>query len=108
MMKRTDFAHSNLPEPHRDRTKQILKAHPDVRAVIGKNPYTVFAIILIVAIQVTLAIWLKGEAWWLMLLVAYFIGAFANHAGYMSAHIIFSSDDDISIPGPGFWQTFRR
>ncbi len=28
MNKRTDFIFSNQPEPHRNRTKQILKQHP--------------------------------------------------------------------------------
>ena len=32
-----DFQYSDLPEPHKERTKQILKAHPEVRNLIGRN-----------------------------------------------------------------------
>ncbi|HEX5554705.1 MAG TPA: fatty acid desaturase, partial [Chitinophagaceae bacterium] len=41
----TDFHHSTAPEPHRVRTKMILKEHPEVRKLIGKNPYTIWAIV---------------------------------------------------------------
>ena len=34
------FAFSNEREPHRDRTKQLLASHPELREKIGKNPYT--------------------------------------------------------------------
>ncbi len=33
-----DFQYSDQPEPHKERTKQILKAHPEVRNLIGRNP----------------------------------------------------------------------
>ncbi|WP_153799597.1 fatty acid desaturase [Foetidibacter luteolus] len=86
MAKRTDFIHSNVPEPHRDRTKQILKQHPDIRKLIGKNPYTFFAILGLVALQVTLAILLASQSWWLIIAVAYFVGAFADHALFVMIH----------------------
>jgi sphingolipid delta-4 desaturase len=86
MKKRKDFTFSPVQEPHRERTKQILKAHPEVRHLIGKNPYSIFIILFIVVLQVTLAFWVKDRAWWVMLLVAYFVGAFANHAGFVMIH----------------------
>lgn len=86
MATRSDFYHSSSPEPHRIRTKHILKGHPAVRDLIGKNPYTIFAILGIVALQVMLAFVLRGSPWWLILVVAYFGGAFANHALFVMIH----------------------
>ncbi|HEY6906847.1 MAG TPA: fatty acid desaturase, partial [Ignavibacteriaceae bacterium] len=40
-----DFAYSNDPEPHKERTKAILKAHPEVRQFIGRYPVS-FMLIL--------------------------------------------------------------
>jgi sphingolipid delta-4 desaturase len=33
-----DFQYADAPEPHRERTKAILKAHPETRELIGRNP----------------------------------------------------------------------
>lgn len=86
MKQHKDFVHSIRREPHRERTKQILKGHPEVRGLIGKNPYTISFIFLIVGLQVNLAFWVKDQTWWIMLLLAYFVGAFANHAGFVMVH----------------------
>ena len=34
-----DFHYSNTIEPHKERTRAILKSHPEVREHIGRNPY---------------------------------------------------------------------
>lgn len=81
-----DFQFSEISEPHRNRTKEILKKHPEVRQLIGNNPYTALFIVGIVALQTALAIWLNGQPWWLIFLVAYTIGAVANHSLYVLNH----------------------
>ena len=81
-----DFSYSQTPEPHRDRTKEILKNHPEVRQYITKNPRTFLYTIGIVAVQCGLAYWLKDQPWWLMLIVAYLMGAIANHALFVVIH----------------------
>ncbi|HUX84251.1 MAG TPA: fatty acid desaturase [Chitinophagaceae bacterium] len=86
MRSRTDFVHSDGPEPHRVRTKNILKGHPEVRKLIGKNPNTIFAILGIVAFQIALCILLRHSPWWLILVLSYFVGAFANHALFVMIH----------------------
>ena len=85
-MKRNDFIFSTTPEPHRLRTKQILKQNPQVRKLIGKNPATFAAILFLVALQIALAIVLRQQPWWLIILVAYFVGAFADHALFVMIH----------------------
>jgi sphingolipid delta-4 desaturase len=85
-MAQTDFVYSVEQEPHRTRTKVILKEHPEVRNLIGKNPYTFLVILGVVALQLTLAYVLKDQAWWMILLVAYCVGAFADHALFVTIH----------------------
>ncbi|MGE5276092.1 MAG: hypothetical protein ACM3SU_03775, partial [Acidobacteriota bacterium] len=37
---RGDFLHSCGPPPHRRRTARILAAHPEIRSLIGVNPFS--------------------------------------------------------------------
>lgn len=82
----TEFRFSPDPEPHRFRTRNILKQHPEVRHLIGKNPMTIIAILGMVAVMIVLACLVKDVSWWIMLLVAYFVGAFINHALFVMIH----------------------
>lgn len=85
-MKRTDFVYSNNPEPHRIRTKQILKQHPQIRNLISKNPKTFLFITLLVSFQVAMAWALRDSSWWWIFGLAYFAGAFADHALFVMIH----------------------
>lgn len=85
-MLRTDFVHVETPEPHRGRTREMLKQHPELRGLIGKNPYSFLAIVGIVSLQVLVAFLLSGQSWWWVLGAAYFIGAFADHALFVLIH----------------------
>ena len=82
----TSFVYSDSPEPHRNRTKEILTRHPNVRGLIGKNPYTIFAILGLVSGIVLLAWLVSNQSWWLVVLAAYFAGAFINHALFVMIH----------------------
>jgi sphingolipid 4-desaturase/C4-monooxygenase len=86
MKKQQTFQYSNNSEPHRIRTKEILKQHPDIRKLIGKNPYTIFAILGLVALQIALAWYVADKSWWLVVGLAYLIGAFADHALFVMIH----------------------
>jgi sphingolipid delta-4 desaturase len=80
------FSHSSEPEPHKARTRAILRAHPDVREQIGRNPYSFIGIVGLVGLQMAVAYWIVGQPWWLLLLVAYTIGAVSNHALFVMIH----------------------
>ncbi len=80
------FQNSRAGEPHRNRTKAILAAHPEVRGLIGRNPFSALAIVGVVSLQLGLAFVLREQPWWLILLVAYAVGAFANHSMYVMIH----------------------
>ena len=81
-----DFHYAKGPEPHRDRTKAILSDHPEVRHLIGKNPYTIFAILGMVGSMILLAYLLRESSWWWVLGIAYFAGAFFNHSLFVMVH----------------------
>jgi sphingolipid 4-desaturase/C4-monooxygenase len=81
-----DFYYTDTEEPHKQRTKDILNAHPDVRNLMGRNPFSFVLIVLIVSAQLTVAFLLRDQAWWLTLIAAYLFGAFANHSLYVLIH----------------------
>lgn len=80
------FVWSDEAEPHKKRTKEILKNHPEIRSLIGRNPYTILVIMLCVGVQVTFAYFLKEASWWWVFLAAYFVGAFACHTLFVCIH----------------------
>ena len=86
MKKEHNFIFSNRSEPHRIRTKNILKEHPEIRHLIGKNPMTIFAIIGLVALQITASWLLADMPWWVVFVAAYIVGAFADHALFVMIH----------------------
>ncbi|HEY4151100.1 MAG TPA: fatty acid desaturase [Chitinophagaceae bacterium] len=86
MPKRTNFFQSTTPEPHRARTKEILKKHPQVRDLIGKNPVTIFAILGLVTGQVALALLVTDKPWWVIIVAAYLLGAFFDHSLFVMIH----------------------
>src|SRR5437660_6138049 len=85
-MKRSDFVYSGNPEPHRIRTKQILRQNPEIRKLIGKNPATFFAILFLVVAQTALSVVLGQSSWWLIIPIAYLVGAFIDHALFVMIH----------------------
>lgn len=86
MHEKKDFRYSEVSEPHRHRTKAILKEHPHIRNLIGKNPLTIVAIIGLVLFQLVLAVLLADQAWWVVIAAAYILGAFADHALFVMIH----------------------
>jgi sphingolipid delta-4 desaturase len=81
-----DFVLSETPEPHRERTKTLLKRHPEVRELIGRNPFSFFLILFVVAFQTGVAFVIKDASWWVAIVLGYVIGAFANHALFVLVH----------------------
>jgi sphingolipid delta-4 desaturase len=80
---------STKDQPHPARTRAILAAHPEVRTLMGRNPWTALVLAFLVTLQVGIAIGLSvlGPGyWWLALVLAYLIGAFANHCLYVIIH----------------------
>lgn len=81
-----DFVFQDCCEPHRTRTKEILREHPEVRKLIGKNPATIYAIIGLVVFQICITWMVSAQSWWIVLGAAYLLGAFADHALFVMIH----------------------
>ena len=64
----------------------LLRTHPEVRSLFGPTPSTAFFVVLVVAFQVALAVALKDVAWGWILLTAWCVGAFADHALWTLIH----------------------
>ena len=80
------FLYSQSQEPHRERTKTLLRSHPELRRLIGKNPYTALMILGCVSLQVGAAFLLRESPWWVILLTAFTVGACASHALWTLIH----------------------
>ncbi len=80
------FNFSETPEPHIKRTKEIIKKYPEIKKLMGRNPNSFFYILGIVLVQIGISVLLSDQSWWLVLLVAYAVGAFANHALFVLIH----------------------
>jgi sphingolipid delta-4 desaturase len=81
-----DFQYSKDPEPHVQRTKNILKKYPEIRKLMGRNPSTIYYIFAVVGIQILVAWTVSDFPWWGVIIAAYLIGAFANHALFVLIH----------------------
>ncbi|SEW36087.1 sphingolipid delta-4 desaturase [Chitinophaga sp. YR573] len=81
-----DFTWSQEPNPHHVRVRQILKQHPEMKELIGKNPYTIFMIIGLVSAQVAISYFVSDVSWWIVFLAAYAVGAFISHALWVMIH----------------------
>src|SRR2546422_5802930 len=82
------FYQSELDQPHPGRARAIIKAHPKVRQLMVRNPYTALIAVSLVLMQTAIAYGMRTgiRDWWPRLLMAYCAGAFANHANYVIIH----------------------
>ena len=85
-MQSLDFTYTDQVNEHFQRRRDILAAHPEVRGLIAKNPWTAAWVVVLVAAQFAVAAVIGQAPWWAMLLVAYFVGAVVNHALYVLMH----------------------
>lgn len=80
------FVVARGPEPHRERTRQLLATHPEARALQGHVPLTAAIAVAVVVFQLALAWFLRDEPWWLVLAVAWLVGAVADHSLWVVIH----------------------
>ncbi len=74
---------------HVERRRLILEKYPHVRDLFGKDPVTFKITAAIFVGQLAIAAWLGWlglSYWWLALLMAICVGAFANHANFVVIH----------------------
>jgi sphingolipid delta-4 desaturase len=74
------FRRLSTPDPHRRRRRDILRAHPEVRALCGRNPWSGALIAALVAAHFALAWALRGAPVWLLAAAAFGVGAYLSAA----------------------------
>src|ERR1043166_571712 len=81
-----DFSWSEAPEPHAERRRELLAAHPEIRKLFGHCPRTKYICTALVAAQLLAAYELRAAPWWLIALVGYVFGGVLNHALLLAIH----------------------
>jgi sphingolipid delta-4 desaturase len=81
-----EFHHLDGHPVHRQRAREILASHPEVRQLMGPDATSALWVVGLVAVQ-WLAAFAVGDLSWLWIVVAaYLFGAFVNHALYVLIH----------------------
>ena len=87
-----DFLWALNEEPHKTRRMAILKAHPEVRKLMGHEPLTKYVTLSVVCLQLAVAYALMHFGIhpldWRFLLTAYVIGGTANQNLFLAIHEI--------------------
>jgi hypothetical protein len=68
------FYQSESDQPHPGRARAIIKAHPEVRQLMVRNPWTALIALSVVVLQTSLAFCfgkLGFGYWWLSLVIAF-------------------------------------
>ena len=83
-----DFLDVATPQPHPRTTRRLLASHPEIRHLIGRNPWTAVATACLVAAQTGIALTLshRHAPLWLVVVVAYTAGAIIDHALWAMIH----------------------
>lgn len=85
---RCDFEWSYTAEPHATRRKEILAKYPEIKRLMGSDPLFKYEILSLIVVQFALTFLLRDVSWTILLLSAYFIGAFPSHALIVGVHDI--------------------
>ncbi|PWN27513.1 hypothetical protein BDZ90DRAFT_220408 [Jaminaea rosea] len=87
-----DFLWLLTEEPHRTRRQAILKAHPEIKSLMGREPLTKWIAMGVVATQLAAATamwyWQIHPFDWRFLLTAYVVGGTANQNIFLAIHEI--------------------
>ena len=83
---RSDFIYSTTREPHAGRAREIMKRHPAIRELVGRNPWSALLVLLLVGFQTGAAWLLRDEAVWVILVAAFAVGAFVSHTLWVLIH----------------------
>src|SRR5438093_12944217 len=71
---------------HRERAKAMIKAHPEIKDLFGHDASTALWCLAAAAAQIALALAVSRGPWWLLLLVAYFLGTSINIMLFQLGH----------------------
>jgi len=86
-----NFQHSDSVEPHVLRTREMIKKYPEIAQLMGRNPNTFWFILLVVGLQIGIAYFAASQAWWVVLLLAYWyaqLGFQKKNCQQMGGHFL--------------------
>ena len=83
-----DFFWSDTKEPHVERRKNILKAHPEIKKLYGFNHKLAYSSIALVIAQLILAVYVSKLPFIYLLIISYIVGATITHALFLAIHEI--------------------
>jgi sphingolipid delta-4 desaturase len=83
---RAGYTVTAKPNPHIARGAAIRRLHPEVRRYFHPDPVSRWCVVGVVGLQLALAFVLRDAPWWLVLLAAFGVGAFASHALFVLIH----------------------
>src|SRR3989442_12524879 len=81
-----DYIRVTHPDPHVGRGRELLAAHPELRALAGPLPVSALWVVLLVAGQIGLALLVAPLPWYAWLATAYVAGATIDHALWVLIH----------------------
>jgi sphingolipid delta-4 desaturase len=85
---RTTFYWEDKPEPHADRKVKILKAHPEIKTLMGHCPWIKYEVFFVVTLQLIMAVYATTLSWKVLIPVAYLFGGAANCNLQLAMHEI--------------------
>lgn len=83
---REGFSLTRAPNPHLERGRRIVQAHPEVKRYFRTYPPTALWIVAVVALQLAAALLVRQAGWLWLIVAAYLVGAFASHALFVLIH----------------------
>ena len=81
-----DYIHVTYADPHAGRGRELLAAHPELRALAGPQASSAAWVAALVVSQMGLAALVAGQPWYVWLPVAYVAGATIDHALWVLIH----------------------
>jgi sphingolipid 4-desaturase/C4-monooxygenase len=82
----SDYIRVTYGEPHAARRRQMLAAHPELRALAGPLPASAVWTLVLVVTQIGLALLVGDRRWFVWVPVAYIVGATIDHALWALIH----------------------
>jgi sphingolipid delta-4 desaturase len=81
-----DYIRVTTDDPHLDRGRRLLEAHPELRELAGPMPASALWVVGLAALQCAVAIAVGNQPWWIWLPTAYIVGATIDHALWVLVH----------------------
>lgn len=87
---------------HRERAREMIHAHPEIKELFGNYPLTAIWCVLVAGGQLGIAFAMSQFPWWVTILTAYCVGALINIALFQLAH----ECDHLMVFKSKFWNRY--